>query len=374
VRAARPQRSEVTLSTVALDNAHLRLAWAPVANAASYAVYRNGLPIGSTTARTFSDAMLWPVTSYTYTVDAYSSRGARLRTLTASGATLPLPASGFPRPFASTSVWKTPIGNAHVASDSASRMAYFLAHISNPNMALRAWTVSVAEARPGDESYTVPCTVYSCTLGAFGAFPIPATAAPDPSADGSLAVYDPASGHEWDMWIAGRTSTGWTAAAGAALSSSGSGIVPAGTASGDAANFALLGGLIRPEEILQGHIDHPLVFSMPGVSRLGNVCPATHHDGSSTDPNALKEGTLLQLDPAVAVDLLAIPSWEKTIARAMQEYGMYLRDQGGSLEIYAENSVSRGYDAWANVGLGGTTAVGLNGIPWNRFRVLSPPC
>jgi hypothetical protein len=153
----------------------------------------------------------------------------------------------------------------------------------------------------------------------------------------------------------------------------GNGTAPEGTASGDAANYPLLGGLVRPEEILQGHIDHALVFGLPGVSNAGHLCPATHNDGSSSDPNALEEGTRLQLDPSVNVDALAIPAWQKTIAHALQTYGMYLRDQGGSLAIWAENPIARGYDAWAKVGLSGDSA-SLAGLPWSKMRVVSAPC
>lgn len=175
------------------------------------------------------------------------------------------------------------------------------------------------------------------------------------------------------MWQASKSSSSWSASAGAAVSTSGNGIAQAGTASGNAANFPLLGGLIRPEEILQGHIDHALVFGMPGVSQLGHVCPATHNDGTSADPNALEEGARLQLDPSVDVSSLPIPAWAKTVARAMQTYGMYLRDSSGSLVIYAEDPVGRGYDAWSKVGLSGSSA-SLAGIPWDKFRVLSAPC
>ena len=81
----------------------------------------------------------------------------------------------------------------------------------------------------------------------------------------------------------------------------------------------------------------------------------------------------MQLDPSVDVGALAIPRWEKTIARAMQDYGMYLRDNGGTLGVYAENPISRGYDAWSPLGLGSVGSVSLPSIPWNRFRLLAPP-
>ncbi|HST26682.1 MAG TPA: hypothetical protein VLJ76_11910, partial [Gaiellaceae bacterium] len=340
---------------------------------ASYRILRGTLVVGQTTETSYTDSLLWPSTTYTYEVDALSAAGAKLTAFTGRGMTTALPAGGFQRPFAAGSVWNTPVGSTPVASSSSAQVSFLLAHMPNPNMTLRDWGVSVSEIHPSDSTYSVPCTRYSnCTLGAFGGFQIPKTAAPDPSADGYLAVVDPSRQREWDMWQASTSGSSWSASAGAALSTEGNAVAPSGTASGDAANFPLLAGIVRPEEIAQGHIDHALVFGMPGVSDLGHVCPATHNDGSSSDPNALMEGTRLQLDPSVNVAALPIPAWEKTIARAMQTYGMYLRDNGGSFVIYAENPVSRGYDAWAKAGMPRGDSVGLSGIPWSKLRVITP--
>jgi hypothetical protein len=360
-------------TAVGLDNAHIALSWNTVPGAASYRVSRGTLVVGTTAVTTFTDTLLWPSTQYSYKVDALSPTGAVLSSLTARASTKPLPASGFPSLFPAGSLWNTPVGNTPTAPNSAGELAYILARVKNPNMTMRAWGVAVAEARPTDPTYSVPCLVYQCTLSAFGSFAIPSTAAPDPSSDAQLAVYDPTSRREWDMWQAARGGSGWTSSAGAGVSLDGNGVAPAGTASGDASNLPLLGGLIRPEEILQGHIDHALVFSMPGVSDLGHVCPATHNDGSTNDPNAPMEGTRLQLDPSVNVDLLGLPSWEKPIVRAMQQYGMYLRDGGASFAIYGENPISRGYDAWSKVGMPGGDQAGLAGIPWSKLRVVAAP-
>jgi hypothetical protein len=362
------------VAVTAVDSAHLTLQWGAVRNAASCRILRGGLVVGQTKGTTYTDTLLWPSTTYSYEVDALSGSGRKLQALTGQGATAPLPAGGFPRPFPPTSVWNTPVGNAPVAADSGALISYFLAHSPHPNMTLRDWGVSVSEAHPDDTAYSVPCVLYrNCTLGAFGSFRIPVTAVPDPSADGYMTVVDPASQREWDMWQAAHNGS-WSASAGAALSTSGNGIAPAGTASGDAANFPLLAGIVRPEEILQGHIEHALVFGMSGVSNLGHVCPATHNDGSTSDPGALEEGARLQLDPSVDVAALPIPAWEKTVARAIQTYGMYLRDQGGSFVIYAENPNSRGYDAWAKAGLPSGDNVSLAGIPWSKLRVIAPSC
>jgi hypothetical protein len=366
--------STAALTATPVDYGHIALSWSPVSGAWTYRVYRGGLFLGSTTGRSFTDAMLWPQTGYAYRVDALASTGKVLSSPIGSATTGALPKAGFPRPFAATSVWNSPVGNAAVLSSSAGVVAYINQRLVWPNLTLHKYAPSVAEAHPTDPSYSVPCTRYSpCTLGNFGSFRIPATAVPDPSSDGHLVVYDPSSGHEWGMWQASFANGHWSASDGEAVSMTGNGTVPAGTVGSNAANFPLLAGLVRPEEILQGHIDHALVFSVPGVSSKGHVCPATHNDGSSTDPNAPREGMRFRLDPTLNVDALQIPAWQKTIAHALQTYGMYLRDEGGTFGLAGENPLSRGYDAWAKVGLQGAS-ISIAGIPWSRLRLVASPC
>jgi hypothetical protein len=371
-----PPTPASALQAVPTDYAHVLLTWQVVGAAPTYSVYRDGTLIGQVSTLSFTDSMRWPQTTYGYRVDAIAGDGSVLSSLTASATTPALPAGGVTPYFSAGGVWNQPVGNAQPVANSSALISYLTAHALHPNMTLRSWGVSVSETQPGQQpAFTVPCVMWSnCTLDAFGQIPIPLTASPDSSGDGHLAVYDPTSGREWDMWQAQKTASSWQAGGGAAVSTLGDGVAPSGTAGGDAANLPLLGGLVRPEEILQGHIDHALVFTMPGVSSVGHVCPATHHDGSTTDPNALLEGMRLQLDPSVDVSQLPIPAWEKTLASAMQTYGMYLRDQGGSLAIFAEDSASRGYDAWSKLGFASGNSVGLAGIPWDKFRVLSAPC
>jgi hypothetical protein len=219
--------------------------------------------------------------------------------------------------------------------------------------------------------YDVPCWRYRCSLHAFGAFRIPLTAQQDPSTDGHLVVYDPETQREWSMSRASRTDAGgWQAAAGGATSMLSDWSPPPQIATGNAANFPLLGGIVRPEEILQGRIDHALVFAMPGVGAGAPVCPASHNAGSSTDPSALREGQKLQLDPALDVDAMAVPAWQKTLLHAMQQYGLYLRDGSGSLVVYGENPISRGYDAWSKAGFGSSNQAWLTNLPWSKLRVL----
>jgi hypothetical protein len=364
----------VALSARAVDNAHILLAWGPAPGAVHYRVKRSALVVGETADVSFTDNLLWPATPYDYTVDALNSAGTVVATQTVSATTEALPAAGFQRPYPATSFWNTPIApDARVHPNNAGMMQYFLANARYPNLALRAWSVAVAEAHPSDPVYDVPCWRYRCYLQAYGPFQIPLTAQPDASTDGHLVVYDPATQREWSMSRAARTDTGWQAAAGGATSMLSDWSPPPEYATGNAANFPLLGGIVRPEELLQGRIDHALVFAMPGVGAGAPVCPASHNAGSATDLNALREGQKVQLDPALDVDSLALPAWQKTIARAMQRYGAYLRDGSGSLVVYAENPIARGYDAWANLGFAGSNQLWLTGFPWDQLRVLDAP-
>jgi hypothetical protein len=173
------------------------------------------------------------------------------------------------------------------------------------------------------------------------------------------------------MWLGQKSADGWEAGARTALPISGSGLTCAqdekcGRA--NAAGFALLGGIVRPEEIAQGHIDHALVVTTP-YTRAGYIaCPAKGGDGKYNDPAALPEGARIQLDPSLNVDSLPLSNLNKILARAMQVYGAYVVDTGGSLSIRAESNLGRGYDAWAKAGV--PTSPGLSSLPWSRMRVL----
>ena len=63
------------------------------------------------------------------------------------------------------------------------------------------------------------------------------------------------------------------------------------------------------------------------------------------------------------------PRWEKVIAHALQTYGAYLGDTGGSVSFPGEANINRGYDAWSLAGVSPTSQSVAN-LPWSSFRVL----
>jgi hypothetical protein len=277
------------------------------------------------------------------------------------------------RPWSCSSLWYTPLpANPAVDPASAQKIQYWLGNaVKWPNVSIHKYGTAVAVADPTSPLYHVTCTTYACpNLLQFGDVPIPLGTQPDPSSDGKLAVWDPASHHEWDFWISKCPNDCGSTATGASWSTDGSGVgAPYGT---NAANFPELAGLLRPEDFQRGHIDHALRFSEVGA-KVGHVCPATHDDGNSSDANALPEGTLLQLDPTLNVGALDLPAWQKVFAKALQEYGAYLTDKGGSLNFPAENPVNRGSDPWDAVGMSGDAPGFASNFPWDKMRVLLPP-
>jgi len=231
------------------------------------------------------------------------------------------------------------------------------------------WGISIVNARSSDPWRSVG--VFDWGWGADIAQPatrIPDGAAPTLGSDHHLAVID--GDRELDMWVAAQQLDGsWMAGARAVTSITGSGISAA--IAGNAAGFALAAGVIRPEDIAQGRIEHALQFTSPYVLNR-YVAPAIHTDGRQIDPNAMPMGTRIQLDPAA--DISALPRTQRIVAQALKEYGAYLSDSSGSLAIRGEASLGRASqggpaDIWTPVGV---TDPSMRSIPWNRMRVVLP--
>jgi hypothetical protein len=235
-------------------------------------------------------------------------------------------------------------------------------------VAVARWTVPVYVAGARTPRYRVALTASWAPAHALRGVPIPRTAQPDPAADGHLAVLDRAKGCEYDFWKARRQGRGWSAAWGNSVRTNGRGVFPHGL-SARGSGFALLAGLIWPDELARGRIDHALVFSYPYTSAAGFVSPATESDGTSTRPDAIPEGARLQLDPSLDLDSLMLPPYERTIARALQRYGMYLADTGSNVGLYAVSPQSYPRNPYSGIFPGGSY-VYLRGIPVDRFRVL----
>jgi hypothetical protein len=195
---------------------------------------------------------------------------------------------------------------------------------------------------------------------------MPSGAAPDPEGDGHMAIIDTSTNCEYDFYGAVHRSDGtWYANWANSLLTTGTGIFPYGLSAREA-GFGLGAGLILPGELAAGQINHALNFAYPYTKTGGAVLPATEAAGKSTAAGAIPEGARLQLDPTLNLDSLGLSAWQKTIARALQKYGMFLSDTGGGVSLFAQNPQSTSVPyPWGDV-----TYPGLPTSLISKLRVL----
>jgi hypothetical protein len=191
-----------------------------------------------------------------------------------------------------------------------------------------------------DPHYTIHCRKWVSSCDVEGAqVRIPASARPAGGSDAHLTVFDQAAGWEYDLWETEPLAPG-----GGNLYVGHGGMTRIGTADADglgsnatAAHFGLAAGVIRPEELAAGQINHALFMVVkctngthvwpaegPGV---GRTCSSMGL--SNTDAPALGQHFYLDMS-AAQIDALAAPAWKKTILRAMARYGMFVGDTGAS--------------------------------------------
>lgn len=195
----------------------------------------------------------------------------------------------------------------------------------------------------------------------------------DSDQDNNMVTLDLSTRCEFDFWQARKTSGQWTASWGNRIGMDSNGVYVHGLST-RGSGFAFLGGVIWPDELQAGEIKHVLAFNYPFTKSGGPVPPATESDGESNRTDALPEGALLQLNPDIDLAALNLLPYEKTIAKALQEYGMLLVDNGGStgVALYAIDPRSVEGNSYQGV-LPDDDFPSLQNIPLNKFRVLKLP-
>ncbi|KKR31055.1 MAG: hypothetical protein UT63_C0086G0007 [Candidatus Gottesmanbacteria bacterium GW2011_GWC2_39_8] len=210
--------------------------------------------------------------------------------------------------------------------------------------------------------------------------PIPEGVWPDPEKDGHMLLIDPKVRKSWDFSRAKKLPDGsWIASRIDVWDLNGPGFRDPfsgkywWTSGARGSGFPLIAGLIRPEEIEAGEINHALVFASP-INRKATfpegkpqLCspPASVTDGEEIGYEYIPEGARLQLDPALDIDSLNLSPATMVIVRAMQKYGMYNGDGSSDFKIYSQNLGPDG-GIWSKY----SYFDDLKNIPIERFRVL----
>lgn len=285
----------------------------------------------------------------------------------------PPPAVSLPL-FSADSLWNQLIPpDAVIHPNSDEMIELFLEDIESDeggaNLAVREWSVTVYVADESIPRVEVELTARWAGYAAMLDVPIPEWAIPDPEDDGEMTIIDLSTGYMYDFWQIWRNEdSDWTASWGNRIPIDSNGIYPFGM-SARGAGFAQLAGMIWPEEIEWG-IEHVLIVSLTHTLDGGPVWPATETDGWSSNPNAIPEGALMQLDPSVDLDSYDMEPYERAIAEALQRYGAYVGDStDNGVEFEVINPISYPEDPypadWFTV-----RYVILDDIPWEYMRVL----
>jgi hypothetical protein len=111
-----------------------------------------------------------------------------------------------------------------------------------------------------------------------------------------------------------------------------------------ATGLALLAGLITIAEQRQGVMNHAIHVALPQRGRSVWAHPAQRTDGQQDDPSAIPQEATFPLPESVNLDQIDMDSYARVVARAVQKYGVVVRDTAGAVVLYAENPLSKGAD------------------------------
>ena len=306
------------------------------------------------------------------------------------------------RPYGADSPFNQELPDAPKLTDNSSAVVSRLVGFGTPSNMTAGWAGTDHDwarptyfSSPTDPEYTIHCTKDwgPCMIEGMKVR-IPEGAAPAGGGDGHMTVIDQTSGWEYDMWQVSRRATGGgtlNISYGARTTIDGDGLADHKSNTANAAGYGNAAGLLRPEELEAGQINHALLITVACDSDQA-VFPA-HHVGAACasgergDAPAMGQRFQLAMSDS-QIDGLSVPSWKKTILRAMAHYGMIVGDTGGdSWGIQYESGVeytSLGQpDKWVAVAkkfgltLSSSGAYAFNlrdGVDYGKYLRVVDPC
>jgi len=177
---------------------------------------------------------------------------------------------------------------------------------------------------------------------------IPANTTPDPRYDGWLSVIDRENGMGYDFWRARREGDGTISYQfGKAWTLDGPGfskpvsIDPERAVGARGSGLPLFAGVIGPQELESGEINHALAISVPGLARRNFVQPASVTDGVGNQ-KSLPAGARIRLRADVSInekDLRVLKGQRRrsadAILTALRTYGAIVVDRSAVPSLYA---------------------------------------
>ncbi len=163
-----------------------------------------------------------------------------------------------------------------------------------------------------------------------GPYPIPRNAqiegGPSSTGDRHVIVVDTGNCTDYETWASYPKDGGasWQAGSGAIFPLTSNKLRPATWTSADAAGLPILPGLVRPDEVKAGVIDHAIRVTVP-CTDTRFIWPARHEAGQN-DPNCPPMGLRLRLK--ASVDIAQYPRMDRVILQALKTYGVIVADNG----------------------------------------------
>ena len=229
--------------------------------------------------------------------------------------------------FPATNPWRKDISHAPVSPHSKAwvRSVGLTGHLradfgSNPRYGI---PYSVVPA--GQPKAKIKFTAYGDESDP-GPYPIPTTAPVEAGSDRHVLVAS-RNCHVYELCDAHRAGNGWRAASGAVFDLRSNKLRPAGWTSADAAGLPILPGLVRPDEVRAGAINHALRFTVARTQR-GYIHPATHQAGATNSPDAPPMGARFRLKASFS--LRHYHGAALIILRCLKRYGMFVADNGSN--------------------------------------------
>jgi hypothetical protein len=214
------------------------------------------------------------------------------------------------------------------------------------------WTVPVfSNTQEGAVERIAICRQFDCGEDAVTSVVIPLDACPDPRYDGWMTVIDDTTRTAYDFWRArceadGSISYHYVKA----WDLDGVGFQENLGVSARGSGLPLFAGLITPEEIRDGSIDHALAIAIPGAATRRYVRPASRTNGTGRR-TSLPEGARIVLKEKVEKRLtkrLVRNKVQRRTARiiitALRRYGAIVVDRSKTPTMFAQRNAN-----WTNI-------------------------
>jgi hypothetical protein len=301
------------------------------------------------------------------------------------------PETAGPRLFSATSVWNRPLADDEALDPAGASVTKTFRDIVAANLKARTgpWIQTTDSSTP---LYVVPADqpttrvkldagAWATTLqAALEEVPIPPTARPAAGPDAHMTIWQPSSDRLWELFQARHETDGWHADFGGAMMNvsespgyythrSWPGALRQWGAS--ATSLPVIAGTMLVSELQAGTIPHALAIAVPFARADVYSWPAQRTDGTDTDATAIPEGARFRLDPALDIDSLGLPPMTRMMAKAVQRYGLIVRDQTAhAIAFYAQDPGHGAANPYGSI-FGGRYPIDLlANFPWAHLQLL----